>query len=340
MKPIRVLIVDDSAFTRKVLRELLEMAPGVTVVGTARDGLDALEKIAELAPDVVTLDLVMPGLDGVGVLHALRRPDAPRVIAVSSSDADSDLGIAALQSGAVELVHKPTNLASDRLYEIASELGAKVIAAAAARPLTLAQAPAPPLPALPAPTRVGLVVIGTSTGGPQALTHLLPALPRDFPAPIAIALHIPAGYTDALARRLDALSAIRVVEAAEGLALTPGMAAIAPGGQHLTLYRRDTRLLTHVTGEPATSLYRPSVNLLFEAAAQAMGSQVLGVVLTGMGDDGLLGARAICRAGGRIVNEAEPSCIVYGMPRAVQEAGLSCAEAPIGAMAELIARQL
>jgi two-component system chemotaxis response regulator CheB len=345
MTSIRVLIVDDSAFTRKVLREMLEKAAGVSVVGTARDGLDALDKIAELAPDVVTLDLVMPGLDGVGVLQALRGPGAPRVVVVSSSAQESELGIEALQSGAVDLVHKPTSLATDRLYEISAELVGKVRAAASARPLESAPAAAPsaqtttPAPAAPGPRRTGLVVIGTSTGGPQALTRLLPALPGDFPVPIAVALHIPHGYTDALARRLDGISALHVVEASEGLELEPGMAAIAPGGMHVKLQREQGRLVARLDVEPV-SLYRPSVDVLFETAAAAMGKKTLGVVLTGMGDDGHRGARAIHEAGGRVVTEAEESCVVYGMPRVVREAGLSTAEAAIDAMAALIARQL
>jgi two-component system chemotaxis response regulator CheB len=351
MSPIRVLIVDDSAFTRKVLREMLEKAEGVSVVGTARDGLDALDKIAELAPDVVTLDLVMPGLDGVGVLQALRRPGAPRVLVVSASAEDSELGIEALQSGAVDLVHKPVSLATDRLYEIAAELVAKVKAAASARPLPLESAPAAappasassavaPPPAPPVSGRAGLVVIGTSTGGPQALTRLLPRLPGDFPVPIAVALHIPAGYTEALARRLDGISAIRIVEASEGLELRPGVAAIAPGGVHMRLQREQGRLFARLDAEPVTALYRPSVDVLFETAAKAMGKKTLGVVLTGMGDDGYLGSRAIREAGGRVVTEAEESCVIYGMPRVVREAGLSTAEAAIDAMAALIVRQL
>jgi two-component system chemotaxis response regulator CheB len=341
MRPVRVLIVDDSAFTRKVLRQMLERAAGVSVVGTARDGLDALDKIAELTPDVVTLDLVMPNLDGVGVLHALRRPGAPRVVVVSSSDADSELGIEALQSGAVDLVHKPTSLATDRLYEISAELVAKIMAAASARPFPLEKALAGgPRLSPRVPGRTGLVVIGTSTGGPQALTRLLPALPRDFPVPVVVALHIPHGYTEALAKRLDGIAAIHIVEASEGLALTPGMAAIAPGGLHLKLQRDDARLWAHLDVEPVLAPYRPSVDVLFETAARTMGNETLGVVLTGMGDDGHMGARAICKAGGRVVTESEDSCVIYGMPRVVREAGLSTAEATIDAMAELIVRQL
>jgi two-component system chemotaxis response regulator CheB len=347
VSPIRVLVVDDSAFTRKVLRESLEQAPDVVVVGIARDGLDALEKIAELAPDVVTLDLVMPGLDGLGVLQALQRPGAPRVVIVSVSDAESELGVAALQAGAVDLVHKPTSLATEKLYELSTELVSKVRAAAAARPLAPDPPPAAPepevaapAPAAPGASGIGLVVIGTSTGGPQALTRLLPALPGDFPVPIAIALHIPFGYTEALARRLDSISAIRVVEASDGLALAPGVAALAPGGQHLKLERAGERLVARLDVAPLTALYRPSVDVLFESAARAMDGRVLGVVLTGMGDDGLLGARAIRAAGGRVVSEAESSCVIYGMPRVVREAGLSTAEAPLDGLPALIARQL
>ncbi|HWN69039.1 MAG TPA: chemotaxis-specific protein-glutamate methyltransferase CheB [Haliangium sp.] len=343
MTPIRVLIVDDSAFTRKVLREMLESAVGLSVVGTARDGLDALDKIAELAPDVVTLDLVMPGLDGLGVLRALPRPGSPRVIVVSASAEDSELGIEALQSGAVDLVHKPTSLATDRLYEISAELIAKVVAAASARPLapeSAAPAALPALPALPASGRTGLVVIGTSTGGPQALTRLLTAMPGDFPAPIAVALHIPYGYTEALARRLDGIAALRIVEASEGLELTPGMAAIAPGGLHMKLQRDEGRLVTRLGVEPIMAAYRPSVDALFESAAQTMGGKTLGVVLTGMGDDGYRGARAIRDAGGRVLTESADSCVIDGMPRVVREAGLSSAEATIDEMAALIVRQL
>jgi two-component system chemotaxis response regulator CheB len=356
VNPIRVLVVDDSAFTRKVLRESLERAPGIEVVGIARDGLEALEKIAELAPDVMTLDLVMPGLDGLGVLQALQGPGAPRAVVVSVSDADSELGIAALQAGAVDLVHKPTSLATAKLYELSTELVAKVRAAAAARPLAPATATPTPLapttgtdramprPAAPGSSGIGLVVIGTSTGGPQALTRLLPALPADFPVPIAIALHIPFGYTEALARRLDGISAIRVVEASEGLSLAPGVAVLAPGGMHMRVQRSGEQgskgLVVHLDVNPLTALYRPSVDVLFESAARAMGGRVLGVVLTGMGDDGLVGARAICIAGGRVVNEAESSCVIYGMPRVVREAGLSTAEAPLEHLPALIAQQL
>jgi two-component system chemotaxis response regulator CheB len=342
-KPIRVLVVDDSAFARKVLREALSQAAELEVVGIARDGLEALEKIAELEPDVVTLDLVMPNLDGLGVLRALPPAGGPRVVVVSISDADSALGIEALQRGATDLVHKPTALATDRLYELSAELVEKVINAARSRkrviapPAQVAALPAAQVGARTSPVR--LVVVGTSTGGPQALTRLLNELPRDLPCAVAVALHIPAGYTEALARRLDDSSAVRVFEAWEGAEIAPGSVAIARGGAHLRVSDHNGVLTAHVSPKPVSAKFCPSVDILFDSAA-SLGAATLGVVLTGMGDDGLAGARAIHAAGGRILTESESSCVVYGMPRAVHEAGLSSGEAPIEAMAAAILRNI
>ena len=340
-KPIRVLVVDDSAFARKVLREALSQSPALEVVGIARDGLEALEKIAELAPDVVTLDLVMPNLDGLGVLRALPPEGGPRVVVVSISDAKSALGVEALQRGATDLVQKPTALATDRLYELSGELVAKVINAAHSRKVTIEPAAAPvELPARGvASAGVRLIAIGTSTGGPQALTRLLTALPRDLPCAVAVALHIPIGYTEALARRLDEACAVRVFEAWEGATIPPGSVAIARGGAHLRVTDEAGTLTARVGHNPLTAPFCPSVNVLFESAA-ALGPATLGVVLTGMGDDGLLGAHAIRDAGGRILTEAESSSVVYGMPRVVREAGLAIGEARIEGMAEAILRYI
>ena len=345
--PARVLVVDDSAFARKVLREVLTRAGGLEVVGIARDGLEALEKVQELRPDVVTLDLVMPGLDGLGFLDALQGAGlspVPRVVVVSVSGQDSELGLEALGRGAVELVQKPTALATDRLYELNAELVHKVRAAALARPHVPAPLHTPPPlpPAVEAGTcAVDIVAVGTSTGGPQALTTLLRTLPAGLPVPVVLALHIPAGYTQTLAERVNAQSALTVVEAHEGLELVPGLVALAPGGRHLTVERRaDGVLVAHVGMEPLATPHHPSVDVLLRSVAQAAGTRALGVVLTGMGDDGLEGARAIRRAGGRMLTESERSCVVYGMPRVVAEAGLSQGSAPIEQMAGLIVQQL
>ncbi|MFL5305576.1 MAG: chemotaxis-specific protein-glutamate methyltransferase CheB [Polyangia bacterium] len=338
-RPTRVLVVDDSAFARKVLRETLAVSTDLEVVGVARDGLEALEKIAELKPDVVTLDLIMPNLDGIGVLRALPPVGAPRVVVVSISDGNSVLGIEALQMGAVDIVQKPTALATDRLYEMSAELVAKVIAAGASRPRIGEPPVARPIQRRAA-GRTRLIVIGTSTGGPQALTRLLTALPGDLPCGVAIALHIPAGYTEALARRLDDACAVRVIEASDGAELLPGHVMIARGGTHLRLRANGRRFVAHLDQTPTGSGFCPSVDVLFESAAQAAGSAVLGVVLTGMGNDGVEGARAIAQAHGRTLTEAEESCVVYGMPRAVVEAHLSAGEAPIEGMADKIVESL
>ena len=340
---VSVLVVDDSAFARKVLREALAAHPGIDVVGVARDGLEALEKCIELEPDVMTLDLVMPQLDGLGVLRALDPEKGPRVVVVSISDAQSALGIEALELGAVDIVQKPTALATDRLFELAGELCAKVlVAAGAARSRASVPPPSKPAPLLNANLRgVKLVAIGTSTGGPQALSRLIPMLPATLPVPVVIALHIPAGYTDALARRLNEASAVTVVEASdEPRLLAPGIVVLAQGGSQFTVTRRGAALVAVVDHTAVQSLYAPSVDHLFHGAARELGDRALGVVLTGMGDDGLAGARAIRMAGGEILAECESSCVVYGMPRAVTEAGLVSTSAPLDQMAALILSRL
>src|SRR6185312_8275850 len=315
----------------------------IEVVDIARDGLEALEKITELKPDVVTLDLVMPNLDGVGVLRALPADGATRVVVVSMSDAESELGVEALRLGAVDLVHKPTALATERLFDLGDELVRKVRIAAAAHapaPPRDDRAPAPSL-VVKASGRTELVVIGASTGGPQALARLLAALPGDFPVPIALVLHIPAEYTGPFAARLDATCALEVLEANEGLALAPGRVVVARGGVHLKLaYGDGGGMSCRLDAAPIGAPHRPAVDVLFESAAALTGARTLAVVLTGMGDDGLAGARAVRAAGGVVLTEAESSCVVYGMPRSVDDAGLSSGSAPIMEMAPLIARLL
>ena len=236
--PLRVLVVDDSAFARKVLRKVLSDAEGLEVVGTARDGLDALERMAEFKPDVLTLDLVMPGLDGLGLLRVLAgMPDAPRVVVVSSAGTDSELAVAALQAGAVELVHKPTALATERLYELGAELVAKVLVAGRATPRYAKEVArgAAAGAARAARTEAGasakLLAVGTSTGGPQALTRLMTMLPADFPAPVVLALHIPAGYTEAVARRLDTLRVGSPLSTSNGAMLKSPMRANGTSGR-------------------------------------------------------------------------------------------------------------
>jgi len=281
----------------------------------------------------------MPNLDGVGVLKALPAEMRRRVVVVSMASGESDLGLAALATGAFDLVQKPTGLAIDSLRDIADELVSKVVLAGRLRPR--AKAPSrPPVPALVTKRSDCVVLIGTSTGGPQALTRLLAEFPADFPAPIVIVLHIPIGYTAAFAARLDADCAIDVVEASEGLELRPGLAIVAEAGKHLYLTTHAGRARVHLDLQPVDSMHRPSVDVVFQSAARNLGPRALGVVLTGMGEDGLLGARAIVEAGGRVLTETEASCVVYGMPRVVKEAGLAEAEAPLEAMAAAIAARV
>src|SRR6185437_7046652 len=215
---IRVLLADDSAFARKVVREVLSAEEGIEVVGIARDGIDALEKVQQLQPDVVTIDLLMPELDGVGVLKAMAGwPDRPQAIVVSTLDGHSEAGLAALRAGAFDLVQKPTAIATDRLYEIRSRLVAAVRAAAA---VPRGRAPLTASPAIAAsfgPPAFDLVVIGASTGGPQAVAALLSALPARFPVPIAVVLHMPLGFTAGYADRLDQECTLDVFEAREEL---------------------------------------------------------------------------------------------------------------------------
>ena len=343
---IRVLVVDDSAFLRKVVSQMLSRSPFIAVVATARDGHDALEMVERHSPDVVTLDLVMPGLDGVGFLEAQMARRPLPVVICSIADESGELALRALEAGAVDFVQKPTALATDKVFEIADELIAKVKAAAGARMPALeaaAQAPSPP-PAAPRDAgarRTDVMVLGISTGGPQALRQLIPQLPADFPVPIGMVLHMPVGYTEMYAERLNAVSSLEVREAREGDVLRPGQALLAPAGRHMSFARQpDGSVAVHLDLRPLDSAHRPSVDALFHSAADVFGGRVLGVVMTGMGDDGLLGAAHIKAQGGRIVTEAESSCVVYGMPRAVAEASLSDRAAPLDDMARTLVEML
>jgi two-component system chemotaxis response regulator CheB len=342
-QPIRVLVVDDSAFLRKVVSQMLARSGAVQVVATARDGEEALEMVEKHAPDVVTLDLMMPGMDGVGFLkEQMRRRPVP-VVVCSIAHESGELALGALEAGAVDFVQKPTALATDRVFEIADELVAKVTAAAGVRmPAAAPPAARPAAPPPPPPVRgtgaAEVVVIGVSTGGPQALRQLIPRLPASFPVPVAMVLHMPIGYTEMYARRLDEICALEVVEAKEGDLIRAGTVFLAPSGRHLTFVREagGGAVRAHLDVHPIDTPHRPAVDVLFASAAAAYGGRVLGVVMTGMGQDGLLGAAHVKAQGGRILTEAEASCVVYGMPRAVDEASLSDRSVPLDEMAAAI----
>ena len=335
---LRVLVVDDSAYVRKVVSQLLSRSPGLEVVGTARDGQEALDRVAELDPDVVTCDLIMPILDGVGFVRAqMARKPVPIVLVSVASEA-GELVLTALDAGAVDFIQKPTALASDRLLEIGSELVAKVQAAANARLRRPTTGAAPRRSTQPVSKGAfDIVVLGISTGGPQALRTLVPRLPVGLSVPMAIVLHMPVGYTELYARRLNEASALEVVEATHGLEIRPGLVLIAPAGRHLTLRRNLTGgVTTYLDVRPLDTPHRPSVDVLFQSAADVYAGRVLGVVMTGMGSDGREGAAWIKAKGGRILTEAEDTCVVYGMPRSIVEAGLSDQSVPLDDMADAI----
>lgn len=351
---IRVLVVDDSAFVRKVVSQMLSRSPFIDVVGAARDGGEALEMAARLNPDVVTLDLVMPGMDG---LEFLRRQMAIRRLPVVVCSISHESGAAALEAfelGAVEFVQKPTALATDRVFEIADELLMKVKTAAAARaptepPRDVMQAAGRPAVVRPpgkpgAPleaSNVDVIVIGVSTGGPQALRRVIPLLPADFPVPIAVVLHMPVGYTTMYAQRLNDVCQLEVIEASDGARITSGAMFLAPAGRHLLLTRNpDGEVRARLDVRPFDTPHRPSVDVLFRSAADVFGSRVLGVIMTGMGSDGLVGSGYIKAKGGHILTEAESSCVVYGMPRAVAEAALSDRVASLDDVASTIMEML
>ncbi len=324
----RVVVADDSGFMRQMLSSALR-DEGFDVVAAASDGDEALALCEHHRPDAITLDLAMPGMDGIGFLRALKRPGAPEVpvVVVSAfSPAHGARAVDALAEGAFDLVAKPQDPASMKPF--ARELAGKVRAAAESlRRRVSAGRPVPPAArrAAPGATRRA-VVIATSTGGPRALAALMPRLPAPLGQGTLIVQHMPAGFTASLAARLDAAAPLAIREAQAGDTLEPRTALMAAGGTHLRL---SASKRARISDEPAIGGLRPRADLTIEDVARAYGSRTLLVVLTGMGRDGLEGARHVRAAGGRILAEAESTCTVYGMPRVVTEAGLADAVLPI-----------
>lgn len=349
--PARVVVVDDSALMRNIVTRSLTKA-GIEVVGSARDGDEALALCERERPDAMTLDLTMPGLDGLGVLRALRQrsdTNIPVVVVSAFSAAHGARAVDALAEGAFDLVSKPS--ANESLDSFIEALGTKVRQAAASRrrsrPRTngtafapRTTAPAPPRPAprrSPAPSKIArLVLIATSTGGPRALAALVPKLPAPLGVGTLIVQHMPAGFTGSLASRLNATSALNVIEATGGETLDPRTALLAPGGLHLRL-GHDGR--TELSEDPAVGGLRPRADLLIQDAARAYRDRLLLVVLTGMGNDGLAGAREVRRHGGRVLVESEETCTVYGMPRAIVDGGLADEVHELPRLAEVIASE-
>jgi two-component system, chemotaxis family, protein-glutamate methylesterase/glutaminase len=337
--PVRVLVVDDSAYIRKVVKEMLSRSPALEVVGTARDSEEALELVERLKPDVVTCDLIMPGTDGVDFIQRQMSRRRLPIVIVSMAGESSERVLSGLDAGAIDFVQKPTALATEKVFDVADELIAKVTAAAGASMRERPQAQ-PTREAL-APTafqnRYSVLVVGVSTGGPQGLKSVIARLPADFPIPVAVVLHMPIGYTEAYAKRLDELSALTVVEAHDGDEFRAGVVLLAPAGRHLKLHRdADGRVIARLDVRPLDTPHRPSVDVLFQSAAEVYGDRVLAVVMSGMGADGRDGAAWIKARGGAVLTEAEETCVVYGMPRAIVEAGLSDQEVPLDGLTSAI----
>jgi len=330
----RIVVADDSPFMRSVLGGALSAA-GFDVVGTASDGDEALEKCRSLRPDALTLDLAMPGLDGIGVLRAMRASDAPAppVIVVSAfSPAHGARAVDALAEGAFDLVPKPA--IGEPFHSFTENLAGRLRAAIVgqAPPDTNGHAKPAQIVASRPTGALRPVVIAASTGGPRALARLLPQLPSPLGEGAVIVQHMPAGFTTSLAARLDRDCALRVREAAPGDALDPEYALIAPGGRHLRL--EDGRSI--LSDEEPIGGLRPRADLTIADVVETWGERTLLVVMTGMGRDGVDGARAVREAGGRVICEAAETCTVYGMPRAVVEAGLADLTVPLHEMAEAI----
>jgi two-component system, chemotaxis family, protein-glutamate methylesterase/glutaminase len=338
----RIVVADDSPFMRTVLGGALSAA-GFEVVGSARDGDEALAQCRATRPDAMTLDLAMPGLDGIGVLRALKESGAPAVpvIVVSAfSPAHGARAVDALAEGAFDLVPKPA--VGEPFHTFTENLAERLRQAVAQGSAALLR-PAVNGHAVSAPRVVGAsggapraVIIAASTGGPRALAHLLPALPARLGEGTLIVQHMPAGFTGSLAARLDKMSRLHVREAALGDQLEPGTALVAPGGSHLRL---DGTRHARLTDEAPVGGLRPRADLTIADVAAAWGERTLLVVLTGMGRDGAQGARAVRAAGGRIICEAAETCTVYGMPRAVVEDGLADLVLPLDEMAEAMAAE-
>jgi len=324
-RPVRVLVVDDSALVRRILCDELARDPMIEVVGTAADPYFARDKIVELVPDVLTLDIEMPRMDGITFLRKLMASHPLPVIVVSSlSRKGGEVALEAMEAGAVEVLCKPG--AAYTVGDLSVELADKIKAAARVRvekrshPLSGAAAAVAPRRLSMTKTTNKVVAIGASTGGTEALRALLMALPANAPG-IVITQHMPEHFTRSFADRLNQLCAIEVMEGSDGDRVMPGRAIIAPGGYHMLLHRSGALYSVQVKSGPLVSRHRPSVNVLFKSVARFAGQNAVGVILTGMGSDGADGMRMMHDAGAKNIAQDEASCVVFGMPKEAIAAG-------------------
>jgi len=324
-KAVRVLVVDDSALMRKLIPRILEQDNSIEVVGTAMDGNFALKKIEDLSPQVVTLDLEMPGLNGIDTLkEIMRRWRLPVIVVSSHSTAGASITLKALALGAFDFVAKPRDV-SARMPEIADELIKKIHAAAQSAGMQTQFLPGETPGAQPgklrpvAPTHI--IAIGVSTGGPNALQYLFSQLPVEFSGSILVVQHMPDGFTELFAKRLDDCCPIRVKEAQSGDLLVAGRALVCPGNRHMKVRKMPLGNVVVLTEDAPVNGHRPSVDVLFHSVAEEFGPQAMAVLMTGMGEDGAAGLGEIRAAGGFTVAQSQETCVVFGMPKAAIERG-------------------
>ncbi len=333
---VKVLIVDDSAFMRNALSNMLSSDPEIQVIGKARDGVEGIELVEKLRPDIVTMDVEMPRMDGITALkHIMEKNPVPVIMVSSLTVEGAKVTLDALDLGAVDFI--PKNLSDlsinivkireillDKIKQIAKKGIVKKRVRPSTAPVKHIEVPKSMPVRATGERRINLVSIGTSTGGPKALQEIIPKLPKDFPAPIVIAQHMPPNFTGPFAERLNQLSQITVKEAEEGEPLKNGVAYIAPGRGHMRVKRpRGIETVIAISENKEEFIYRPSVDALMSSVAEFFPGRALGVILTGMGNDGLKGLTALKKTGGRIFAQNEETCVVYGMPKAVVDAGIA-----------------
>ncbi len=351
MNKIRVLVVDDSAFMRKAIENMLKKDSSIEVVGNARNGKEALEKIQELDPDVLTLDIEMPVMDGLETLKIIMKKMPRPVIMVSSLTTEgAEATLKALELGAVDFIAKDKSFASFGIMKIEDQLIRTVKHFARrrsfSRPSTIERKPvAPSKPSVVTPklnrgvkVNPKVIAIGTSTGGPQSLQKVIPKLDKSLNKPVLIVQHMPPNFTRSLAQRLNSLSSLTVVEAQGKEKLEPNVVYVGKGGFHLKIRRMGSNYYIDLADEPSNVLHIPSVDEMVSSVADNFGKSALGVIMTGMGSDGLKGLKKLKSKGGYIIAQDEKSCIVYGMPRAVVEANIADEIVPLENIAESIMR--
>ncbi len=359
---IRALVVDDSAFMRKVITDILNADPGITVIEKARNGQDAIEKVERLKPDVVTLDNEMPVLNGLHALgYIMSECPTPVVMLTAVNEKSANITLTAFEYGAVDFIQKPSGTISLDISEMADEIRSKVKTAASvdltklgfmeehvkkkiAKPKAIEIPKGKPLATPRQILTKKILAIGSSTGGPRALEQVIPKLPGNLPAAVLVVQHMPAGFTASLSQRLDSQSALKVREAKDGDVVREGLVLLAPGDYHMEIVQKKVdgvvKEVVSLNKNPREQGVRPCINAMLRSIAPIYGSNILSVILTGMGVDGADGVELVKKAGGRAIAEDQSTCVVYGMPRALVERKMADEIVPLDRVANVIVRML